>query len=224
MSLQRYDAQNSYITLGNQLLLANQMLQQLMVSENTFDRVNAIRDQMSLLEGMLSSYYPFMNLEYFDETKNKMVKIIGYEKSMQHITSKLKENETFVEDRMTRGKYVYWLNKKYQLLSSCYGKLKLVPELSGGADMGAVEDQIPDEVSQVPNEEDQLDDEYPTPEPPKKKAISPKPLSELEKIKLEYEKRIADEEKKLGLTKKGKTDADNYDEADFELEDEPTAE
>lgn len=217
--MQRYDAQNSYVTLGNQLMLANQMLQQLMVSESTFDRIESIEELVGLLEGMLSSYYPFMSLTYFDVKENKMVTFKNYETAMKHLTLKLKENSVFVEDKMTRGRYIYWLNRKYQLLSSCYGKLKLVPELSGGADMGAVEDEIPEEVSNIPDEE--YIDEQPIPVPVKPKVVAPRPLSPLEKIKKEYEEKIAKEEAKM---KKGSADAEEDDDADFELEDEPPAE
>lgn len=212
--MQRYDAQNSYVTLGNQLLFANQMLQQLMVSESTMDRIESIEELIGLLEGMLSPYYPFMSLNYYDERQMKMVKFDSYEKAMKHLSQQLKENRKYVDDKLTRHQYVYWLNRKYQLLSSCYGRLKLVPELSGGNDMGAVEDQIPDEVSEMPpstqrdyeNTDELAEERYDEPEP-----IKPKSLPQRNMNNPVLQRKIVPQPV-----------MESYDETDFSLEDDPT--
>lgn len=209
MTMQRYDASNSYVTLGNQLLLANQMLQQLMVSDSTMDRIESIEELIGLLEGMLSPYYQFMSLHYYDDKKMKMVKYNDYETAMRHLSQMLKENRRFVDDKMTRHQYIYWLNRKYQLLSSCYGKLKLVPELSGGNDMGAVEDQIPDEVAEMPEQEYAEEERLP------EKPIHRPPV---------YQNRPPQRPVVAKpLPKKPELPPD-YDETDFIIDDEPPAE
>lgn len=134
MSSTFYDAQNSYLTLGMEMIESNRDLRAVIAQENTMDKVQRLEALITYIDQRMAPYREFMRLEYFDRDTLKMVKIDDYEKAMRYIFEKIKENRVHLEDRLERPKYMFWILQWSGLISSAYSKLKMVPEMSYGDD------------------------------------------------------------------------------------------
>lgn len=134
MSSTFYDAQNSYLTLGMEMIESNRDLRAVIAQENTMDKVQRLEALITYIDQRMAPYREWMRLEYFDRDELKMIKIDNYEDAMKYIFKKIKENRVHLEDRLERPKYMFWILQWSGLVSSAYPKLKMVPEMSYGDD------------------------------------------------------------------------------------------
>jgi hypothetical protein len=129
---QMYDAQNAALTLGFLVLEHAQKTMDLLLRENSLDKIQSYEMFLDWLDGQLAGYRSDMKLKFLDKKTNKIAVFENYESAMILIYKMLKETEGAKNDKQERQEYVYWLNRRAELLASCYESIRLTPERKAG--------------------------------------------------------------------------------------------
>jgi len=132
--MSNFDPNNSSINIGQQLATTDGYLQQLLVIENSRDKIASLENLMRFLDAKLSIYQSTMKLRYVDEETGKTMKFVDYFSAVEHINERLEFNKKYIEDKQTMNKYIKYLLIKYQLLNSCYPFIGMIPAMKDIAD------------------------------------------------------------------------------------------
>lgn len=149
--MQGYDARNASLTLGMEIIETNRNIRFLLRETLDIMNIKSVEATLDWMDGYLQHYRDDMKLSYWDPTTKKMITSKKYEEAMELIQGGLEEAEHYLEeDRMQRIKYVFWLNRRSELLASCFPKLGLLPPSRADGPQRKFMDEQGDEESEEP--------------------------------------------------------------------------
>lgn len=123
-----YNASNSNLTAGFEILETNRAIKSLLMDSFNVSNIKSAEAIIDNLDGFLHRYRSHMSLKFFNPFSKEIESYTDYWLAIKKIKTKIFESETLLEeDRMNRFNYIFWLNRWYELLSSCFHKLNLVP-------------------------------------------------------------------------------------------------
>jgi hypothetical protein len=124
----------------------------LLLRENSLDKIQSYEMFLDWLDGQLAGYRNEMKLNFFDKKTQKIAEYPSYEVAMKHIYKMLQEHEGAKNDKTERSDYVYWLNRRAELLASCYESIRLTPERKAGEDRWEEDAQVQSATEQTMEE------------------------------------------------------------------------